>query len=219
VTLALTSDVTAQINLAGNQNDAVAPGYWESIGWEQAINGPTFAPGGSLPGPTTTITVSGLVANSRYQARVRSVNVAGTSIWVPSGFIYTTPDAPSVLKAVRDVADNTKVTLTWTPNAAWGANHIIERSVNAGASWVQLGNTNQTTFIDTLPHSSVAVYRVKAQSPVPVVESLWSNQSQVLATIVTDTAGIPGVSKIYNGPDRCRVVAVGAVTVWTDGEP
>ncbi|GAH14910.1 unnamed protein product, partial [marine sediment metagenome] len=56
-----------------------------------------------------------LGANHRIKFRVRAYNVAGVSGWSESGYIYSTPDAPSGATGHVQSGNQTKV--TWTDNS------------------------------------------------------------------------------------------------------
>ena len=91
----------------------------------------------------TTATVTGLVADTLYQARVRATNAEGDSGWSdPPGSGRTNAPSTSAPGAPRDLGTapgDGRVTLTWTaPGSDGGA--AIEKyryrvSANAGSSW------------------------------------------------------------------------------------
>lgn len=78
-------------------------------------------------------------ANHRYRFAVRSKNNAGMSDWVYSGYVYTTPSAPSNCAVARK-SDN-QASITWSRGSNAGItwlNVLIERRVDDGG-WTQIG--------------------------------------------------------------------------------
>jgi hypothetical protein len=78
-------------------------GIWETVG--------------SLGGADASLTDTATVADRKYQYRIRANNSAGSSAWVESSFLYTTPAAPSVADA--EYTGDTTITVTWQNNASY----------------------------------------------------------------------------------------------------
>lgn len=214
-TLARVSDAEALITLTGNQNNAGADQYWSTVEWQLAVGAGAYGGGAAgLAGTTTSINVSGLVANQRYRARARAVNVSGAGPWLETSFIYTTPTTP-----INPVYERTtQVELSVTQLAPWAELIRVERSTNSGASWAELGTYGSGEFFDPLPPGSAAWYRFRVQTPTPVMQSGYSTTLVVNALLSTDKARMPGVTRIYQASDRIRQVLVGATRIWTDGD-
>ena len=157
---------------------------------------------------------TGLVANQRYRARVRAVNVSGPGPWRETGYIYTTPAAPINPAYER----TTQVELWVTQQAPWAELIRVERSTNSGASWTELGTYGTGRFYDPLPLGSAARYRFRVQTPTPVMQSGYSETLVVNAVLSSDKARMPGVTRIYQEATRIRQVYKGTTRFWTDGE-
>ena len=217
VSAALTriNDSEASITVAGNQNNSGADRYWETVEWALAVGAGTYSGGATgLAGATTSIPVSGLVADQRYRARVRAVNVSGPGPWLETAFIYTTPATPTGPQYER----TTQVELWLATVSAWSELIRVERSTNLGASWTELGTYGSGRFYDPLPLGSAAWYRFRTQTPVPLMQSGYSTTLQVSAVLTSDKARMPGVTRIYQESNRIRQVLVGSNRIWADGD-
>ena len=217
--MARQSDAQSTLTLSGNQTNAALDNYWSSIDLQLQTDTAAFVDRLiGLANNTTVVTLFGLALNKRFRTQVRVVNPAGYSGWKQSNYLYTTPSRPTGLTASRASAASTTVNLVWTNNAPWAAQFIVERSTNGGSSWVQLGTAATNVYHDTLPVTSSALYRVYAQTPSPYANSLVSDTALVPVALISAKAKMPGVTRIYVGTDRVRKVAVGAFTLWTDGD-
>ena len=148
---------------------------------------------------------------------MRAVNSAGASAWVESGYVYTTPSAPTGGTGTRQATPST-VVIDITGAGTFADLILVERSTNSGSSWTSLGSFAPTaTFTDNLG-SGLGWYRLRAQTPAPVIQSAYSATIVVEATFPTDTSKIPGVTRIYAGSTRVRQVYKGTTRFWTDGE-
>lgn len=211
-------DSSAHFTVSGNQPSSDSDVYWQFIDWQLQTDTGAYAGGATgLSGATTDVTVSGLAANHRYRVQVRSRNVSGSSAWTQSGYIYTTPAAPTALTATRQGVTST-VLLNWAVNALWRDLSLVESSPDQ-VDWTQIGTSTDSTFTATQSTAAVLYYRVRAQTPPPVLQSGYSNSALVGSAVTSDKDGIPGVGRIYVGAERVRRVAVGSVYVWTDGDP
>lgn len=99
----------------------------------------------------------------QYAYIVISTNIMYNSANVQSGYVYTTPKAPTNFKARMSGTSNI---LTWTNNTAiGGATLVIERSTNGGA-YVQIATPAEGTVTYTdpglSPLTNTYTYRIKA---------------------------------------------------------
>ena len=214
-TLSRVNDSEATLTITGNQSNAGADLYWDTLEWELAVGAGAYGGGAvGLAGTTTSIPVSGLVANQRYRARVRAVNAAGAGPWRETSFCYTTPAAPIDPAYVR----TSQVELSVTQLAPWAELIRVERSTNSGSTWSELGTYVSGTFYDPLPPGSAAWYRFRTQTPAPSLQSGYSTVLVVNALLSSDKARMPGVTRIYQEATRIRQVIVGSNRIWADGD-
>ncbi len=224
VGLALTGASTATITIGGNQNNPSIDKYWEWVDWQISQNGAAFAGGGTgLAGATTSILVAGLAVDSRYIVRASSRNSeGGSSAWVSSGAIYTKPDAPSAFTAERAAAGSTTVNFTWTNNAAWPGQYLIERSLDNGASWTQIISTSAASASTTQSISQAALYRMRVAALAGSEMSAYSGSVAVGVAFISDRTkmkmGTTQIDYIYVGTQRVRRVYRGTTAVWEDGD-
>lgn len=130
--------------------DAVAVDRWSSNSdWARVA---------TIHDPGSSWTDTSLKPDRRYQYRVRAGNGAGDSAWVLSGFIATTPAAPTGVQASRN-ADGS-VTLTWTNTAQYQSGVVITRDgVQVGT-----GTASATSWTDTSPAGGSITYGVQASA-------------------------------------------------------
>lgn len=223
VSLALTGASTATIAITGNQTTPSLDKYWEGLEWQYSINGGSFGPTASLPGTTTSISMSGLVANNRYVVQARSKNTeGGVSAYVQSGPIYTKPSAPSGFTAQRASASSTVVNFAWTNNANWPGQYLIDRSLDGGTSWAQIIATAASSASTSQPISQAALYRIRVRTPSGLEVSAASAAAGVGVAFVSDRTkmklGTDQIGFIYVGAQRVRRVYQGTSVVWEDGD-
>lgn len=212
LTLTRVNDTSATITVSGNQSNSTLDKYWDDLFWELKTDSGSWASGGTVNGDVQSIPVSGLSANRRYQVQARAWNAAGSGAYGQSGYIYTTPSAPTGVTAAR-VGASATVTVGWTSTAAWAGSHVIERSVN-GAAWEQIGTSATTSFTDTLDTTSSATYRVKTVSLAPAVTSAASASSASVPSVETMKWRVPGIQDIYAGTTKVFKVMCDNQQVW-----
>lgn len=69
----------------------------------------------TLSGTATTYSDTTTAANDRYRYRVAGKNVTGTGSFAESGYVSTTPAAPTSVSAAKDGSGN--IIVSWTDNA------------------------------------------------------------------------------------------------------
>ena len=130
-------------------------------------NGATFVQIATVSGNATTYQAIGLVANTRYDFRVRAFNGGGNSAYSNVAFGTTLPNrplAPTNLTATLNTPP-TSITLRWTDNSTNETGFEVERSDNGGSTYALLATVgvNVTTYTDSsLGPDEVFLYRVRA---------------------------------------------------------
>ena len=113
--------------------------------------------------PTTVFNDSGRAPDTQYWYRVFATNSGGDSL--PSGVVTATtpPGAPSPPAGVTATTfSSSAIDITWTASAS-ATSYRVERSADAGASWVEAVTTGTTSFRDSgLAASTTYGYRVVA---------------------------------------------------------
>ena len=162
----------------------------------------------SLSASATNYTDNGISANHRYAYRVRSKGNGGTSGYSTSGYIYTTPAAPSSVTAAK--ASTSSVTLSAEGLPMWAEGYEIGRTADGGGSWKTVGAADTFPWTDASAPAGTIRYRVRSHRG-----SLHSAyvESNSITTITPPLA--PTVQALPS------VVATGsAVTVqWTPNHP
>lgn len=157
-------------------------------------------------GPSATnYTDNGISANHRYQYRVRAYNGL-YSVFSESGYIYTTPAAPSSVSA--SATGPTKVAVAAGGLAPYAAEHQVEHR-SASGDWG--GSKTAGTFPVDMPSvAGLNYYRVRSGR-----DGLWSGwcESKGITTVAVPlkptVSGLPAVYAL--GAD--------AVVSWTPNHP
>lgn len=162
----------------------------------------------SLSASATNYTDNGISADHRYAYRVRSQGNGGTSGYSTSGYIYTTPAAPSSVTAAKE--STSSVTLSAEGLPAWAEGYAIERTADGGGSWDSAGTADTFPWTDASAPAGTIRYRVRSYRG-----DLYSAfvESNSITTITPPLA--PTVQALPS------VVATGsALTVqWTPNHP
>lgn len=223
VALVRTGATTATITITGNQNTATNDRYTAQLDWQIQINGAAFGGGATnLAGTTTSIQVTGLPADSQIRVQARFGNSGGEGAWAQSGYLYTTPDAPSAFVAERADAASSTVNLSWIDNAAYETNVLLEKQVGAGA-WSQVGTFAANAATGTVVQSQAegAKYRIRAVTSDNQY-SAYSAEQEVGVAFVTNKnyarIGDAPLDYCYVGDQRIRRIIKGGTVIWEDGD-
>lgn len=114
----------------------------------------------SLSDSATNYTDNGISADHRYAYRVRSKGNGGTSGYSTSGYIYTTPAAPSSVTAAKDSASS--VTLSAEGLPAWAEGYEVGRTSDGGGSWSVVGTADTFPWTDASAPAGTIRYRVRS---------------------------------------------------------
>lgn len=114
----------------------------------------TASPGGAqatVPGTSTTATVSGLREGVSYSFTVTATNVAGSSpTSAPSAPVMARGDAPGVPGAVRASVGKGKVSLHWAASSPAAASYVVRRCSPAPCSaTAAIAGTTTAAYTDT----------------------------------------------------------------------
>lgn len=175
---------------------------------ERQTDSGSWAQVASLSASATNYTDNGISADHRYAYRVRSQGNGGTSGYSTSGYIYTTPAAPSSVTASKDSASS--VTLSAEGLPAWAEGYEISRTADGGGSWSVAGTTDTFPWTDASAPAGTIRYRVRSYRGELYSAYVESNS---ITTITPPLA--PTVQALPS------VVATGStVTVqWTPNHP
>lgn len=112
----------------------------------------------SLSGSATSYTYSSSSANHRYQFRVASSSSAGQSSYGTSGYVYTTPAAPT---GGYGLIRGTNVGVTaLVDNINYPSYYQWQRSANGSTGWVDIDKA-LSSISDTYSGSTAPYYRVR----------------------------------------------------------
>ena len=161
---------------------------------------------GSAAGTKTTSFIDTTAqAGVSYQYTVRSCWGKTLSSY-NEGVIYGAPDMPE-LKTIANKTNGVEV--TWAKAARANAYRVYRRT--AGGSWVFLGTTTATSYLDTAaPNGKYVAYTVKAINSL----GMSSCNTQGLLTKFVATPNL--TSATYNAKTRAVTVKWGAVAGATE---
>jgi hypothetical protein len=183
-------------------------------------------------GPIETLTSNSLRPNMLFRFQVLATNSYGSSRYVTSNIIFTTPATPGNVQAVRQ--PNGTVTLTWTithpptnqGQASTRYTQRIERSPD-GTVWSVVnpqfipsaGGTQ--TWTDASPSRGAMRYRVITITPEFPGGPLESapGVSNNLEANYKIFGGSQKAVHIYAGDLFATKIYMGAVQVWADVKP
>lgn len=158
----------------------------------------------------SSYTDSGISANHRYRYRVRAYNTAGYSSYATSGYIYTTPAAPSSVTIAR-TGDGTAVQVSAvTSNATYATSWDVQYSVNGG-SWVDYGSVTSFPFTFTPDGGTV---QVRVRSVRSSMSSGWTTSASIQTIVAPNAPAVTIAGGSY-------AVATGAVLTveWVPDHP
>lgn len=150
---------------------------------------------------------STISANHRYRYRVRSGNDAGKSAYATSGYIYTTPAAPTAVNVKRASAGVISVGVT--ASAPYATGFDVQRRENGG-SWTSVA-TNTSMPINDSTTASTVRYRVR--SVRSSLASAWKESADVQAVVA------PNAPTITAKPAAVLSVGQTATVAWTPNHP
>lgn len=150
---------------------------------------------------------STISANHRYRYRVRSGNDAGKSAYATSGYIYTTPAAPTAVNVNRASAGVISVGVT--ASAPYATGFDVQRRENGG-SWTSVA-TNTSMPINDSTTASTVRYRVR--SVRGSLASAWKESADVQAVVA------PNAPTITAKPAAVLSVGQTATVAWTPNHP
>ena len=191
------SDARHVVNWSRNSPGSASAPYQNVVvqRWDDASNVyKTIATVGNV----SSYTDSGTSAGRYYRYRVASRNTGGSSSWAYSPYFYTTPKAPTGVKATRQGAD---VLVSWTRSTSPHQRSVLAyRSSETGWQYPGWTSTGSSYLIKAPDPSVVYTYAVLAQSNGPGGETLsspWehSNEVQLLAPPKAPSGLSPAVAE------------------------
>lgn len=151
----------------------------------------------------------GTRSDRRYRWRMRSYNSVGSSSWVYSDYLRTSPAAPSNLSAERDGGD---IVVTWTNNS--GVQTGVQLSHDEGNGWGQIVATSGSSYRHTSPtpgrdHD----YRVRSYTNDPRLYSgyVYLPGEVFLAGL---RVGVAMPQGLYLGDDPVSRLYAGDTALW-----
>lgn len=127
---------------------------------ERQTDGGSWTSLGYVGSSTTSYTDSTISANHRYQYRVRAYGNGGYSSYATSGYIYTTPKAPTSLTA--SVVEGTSIKVTAAGLGTYAEGWQLARSTDGGSSWTTIQSAlgaSSLSYTDT--YSGAVQYRAR----------------------------------------------------------
>lgn len=139
---------------------------------------------GYVGSSTTSYTDSSITTNQRYRYRVRAYGSGGYSSYATSGYIYTTPAAPTSVTAA--VVEGTTVNVTVAGLGTYATSWQLQQQLEGESDWTTIGtglSTSSLTQATTVSGSA----RWQARSVYSSLYSSWT-QSSYITTICPPNA-------------------------------
>lgn len=195
VQVARVSDTRHTINWTRNNPGSASAPYQNMVIQRSADNATawtTVATVGNVSSWTDTTTVPG----RRYQYRVAAKNSGGTSAYAVSPTIYTTPAAPTAVRAVRQGTD---VLVTWTKSISPHSRSRLAWRQEGGPWQYPAWTSTGTSYVITSPDPSLPLqYAVQAevdtQGTTLGSTYTWSAWVQLLAAPAAPTDLAPALA-------------------------
>ena len=140
---------------------------------------------------------SSTVAGRQYRYSVAAKNTGGQSAMTYSGYFYTTPPAPTSVKATKTAGD---ITLTWVKATVPGMSVEIAHSTTPGSGWEYPGWTSTgTSYLMKTPDPSVPhLYAVRTVAGALTSGWVHSNTVQLLTPPAAVGASFVGAADADN---------------------
>lgn len=176
--LALVRNSDSQLAATWTNNSAVPREYTKLQINAQTDDGTWVQLSASLGASTVNYTWNGAAANHKYRVAVRPYNPAGWGSWAYSGYVYTTPAAPT--SVVAEVPSAGTVNVTVTAGALWATSHEVEVTADGGETWSQVGTVAGAggTYADTNPPAGTCQYRARAV--IGTMYSDWAYSAEIV---------------------------------------
>ena len=200
------SDSQAKVTWSNGSTSTTRPRSSTKV--ERQTDSGSWTQVASVGASTANYTDNGISANHRYRYRVRAQGSGGYSGYATSGYVYTTPAAPTAVELVK--TSDTQVQVSIQGAAQWADSYKLQRSVDSGA-WADVASVTSWPYVDT-PGGGMVKYRVAAVKGS--LQSAWTESAEI-ATITPPLA--PSVSL---SPANAVLPVGTAVTVaWTPDHP
>lgn len=143
----------------------------------------------STLGNVPAFTDTGTWAWNRYRWRVRAENSGGASAWAYSPYVYTTPEAVTAVKAVKQGAD---ILVSWTPPSTPHSGYRLAYRDGDGAIQYPGWSTTATSYRITAPDPAVThTYYVASTGDALLSPYTASNTVQLQAPPLAPTSLSP----------------------------
>lgn len=137
VSVARISDSSQKTTWTNNDSNAKP---WDTIGVQRSVDGGTYSTVGAPGGTATSYTDSSTDVNHRYRYQVRSGNSQGvTSYVLTSGYVWTTPSAPTITAALTPVAGPTGQRVFWTNTCGYPLTSEFQTDITGWKNGVSVG--------------------------------------------------------------------------------
>lgn len=176
---------------------------------ERSTDGGTWTQLDAAAYTATSFVDQTIAPNHRYAYRVRARNAVGWSGYSTSGYIYTTPAAPTSVTANKTTATTVEVSITGAATYATG--YDVAVTDDNGSTWSTLASNTAMPYTDSnLPAGTIA-YRVR--SVRSSLASTWVESSSI-STLVA-----PDAPTITAQPSNPTVLGSTVTISWTPNHP
>lgn len=147
-------------------------------------------------------------ANHRYRYRVRWSNGAGYSSYSTSGYVYTTPAAPTSVTPTKVSAG--VVSVSATVSAPYATGYDVERSTDSGSTWTSLATNTSLPYTDSVAATTV---RYRVRSVRGSLASAWKQSADI-------TSDVPPLAPTITAKPSAITASGTACTIsWVPNHP
>lgn len=199
------SDTKATVTWTNGATDTTHPRTATLI--ERSTNGGTWTQLASLGSSVVNYTDYTISANHRYAYRVRAQNSAGYSSYSTSGYIYTTPAAPTAVNLTKSAT--TTVSVNATVSAPYATGFDVARSQNSGSTWTQIASNSSLPVSDTV----TGTVRYRVRSVRSTLASAWKSSTDITTVVA------PNAPTITAKPSTPTLLGNSVTIKWTPNHP
>ncbi len=198
------SDSSQRVSWTSGSN---ASNTYQNVLVERQVDGGSWVQISSLAGTASNYTDNSTSAGHRYAYRVRASNSGGKSSYATSGYVYTTPSAPTGVSASATGPQSAMVAATGVP--AWVDSYEVQRRSGEGGEWESVA-TPSSLPVEVATTAGVNWFRVRAVKSG--LASAWA-ESEGITTVAQPLAPtLHGLDPVYGVGDDPTVS-------WTPNHP
>ena len=188
----------SQAKVSWTNHPSGTTGKYTGLAIERQTDGGSWVQLATLGATVANYTDNGLSANHRYRWRVRAKNNAGWSTYATTGYVYTTPAAPTAVTLSK--TDETTVAVSITGAAPWATSYEVQ--------WHEVETRKHKMLFE---NKTLEVWSVPLRHRIPAAGFLFREKAPAL------NLHKEAVARYGLGIAQCRAAKRGEDVVLADG--